>query len=116
MKFLFLTLLMLTSFHTYAFPQTALLCSNPNGFSLHVNVTVTDQENYRIKLMDQYYNPMQVHYSKLTFNEAGKILSITAAATVESLELRMINEAWVGEYWFDNVRYQLTCRIKTLSP
>jgi hypothetical protein len=111
MKFLLLTLLMLISSRTYAFPQTAILyCSNPNGFGLHVNVTATDQAIYRIRVMDQYYNPMQAYNGRLTFNEAGEIAGINAYATVESLELKLINEAWVGEYWFDNVRYQLTCK------
>lgn len=111
MKFLFTTLLLFFSFQTYAFPLKKLLyCSHPNGFALHVNVMVTDPENYRIKLTDQYFSSMSVHQSELTFNEMGELLSISASATVEKLELRNIDDIWVGEYWFDNGRYQLTCK------
>lgn len=111
MKFLFPILLILFSSSTYAFPLTKILyCNNPNGFALHVKVMVTDPENYRVILMDQYSNPMPVYHSELTFNEMGEILSITASATVELLELRNMDEAWVGQYWFDNVKYPLTCK------
>jgi hypothetical protein len=111
MKILFPTLLILLSFNTYAFPVSELLyCSEPNRFSLYVNVTATDQEHYQIKLMDQNGNPMPVYQSNLTFNELGEIQSITASATVELLYLKKINETWEGMYWYDFVSYQLTCQ------
>ena len=114
MKTFFLTLLLLFSFNIYAFPITKLLyCSSPKVFALHVNVTATDQENYRIKLMDQYSYPIQVYNSKLTFNEVEEIIKITASGSVELLDLEIINESWVGVFWFDNVRYQLTCKNGT---
>ena len=114
MKTFFSTLLLLLSFHTHAFPLTKLLyCSSPKGFALHVNVSATDQENHRVKLMDQYSYLIQVYYSKLTFNEVGEIKKITAHGPFELLELEIINETWVGEFRSDNVRYQLICKNGT---
>ena len=112
MKLFISALMMLIPIQSYAFPITkSLYCSNPDGFAMFVDVTVTDQDNYQVFLRDRLSNAMPFYQSLVTFNYDGEIQSISASGTVELLELRNLDENWVGTYWMDNVRFNLSCSI-----
>ena len=75
-----------------------------------MDVKALDQQHYQIYLTNQTSGPMPVQQSLLTFNSLGEISSISTSAGVQSLELKLVDNVWKGEYWFDNSRFNLYCK------
>ena len=115
MKLLLLLLQIFFSSPVFSFPvENTLFCSDQQKrFSLNVDVLITDQENYYIYLTDQSKRPMAVQQSKLTFNSLGEMISISTSANVQLLELKLNGNIWKGEFWFDNSRFNLECKINS---
>src|SRR4051812_862077 len=94
--------------HALLFTLT-LFCHSPNGFEMFAHVKVTSQTEYEIKLRNTW-DEMPVHQKNILFNEQGEIIRISTSALWESFTVTKTNEGWIGDYWYDNSEYELSCK------
>jgi hypothetical protein len=86
-----------------------LYCQSPNGFEMFADIKADSQTEYEIKLRNTW-SEMPVHQKSISFNEKGEMVHISTSAWWESFSVSKTNEGWIGEYWYDNSHYELSCK------
>lgn len=87
----------------------SLFCHSPNGFEMFAEVKVTSVTDYDVKLRNTW-SEMPVHQKSILFNEQGEPIRISTSALWESFTISKTESEWVGEYWYDNAHYDLSCK------
>lgn len=91
-----------------------LLCINVDyDMTIHVDVKVTDQNNYKIISKDSRMYEMEMFRKEVVFDEAGSVSEIKTHHWMENFNIaKMRTGGWEGLYQYDLAYYPLRCEEK----